>query len=136
MSLRAGRASDQESITQQQMNSELPAGKLMRDVHPARVVLKAMIIFAILNLAFGALNFHRVSIGVVGCNEAEMRAANAKEKDKFFRGDELPTSGKAEPVASVKTVGAPTVAPVAVPAAPASNSSPGAGSQPVKIWRH
>ena len=69
----------------------------------------------------------------------EMREANAKEKDKFFRGDELPGAGKAEPVASVKPVATSSVtapAPVPAPATPTSNPAPEVGSQPVKIWRH
>jgi len=60
----------------------------------------------------------------------EMREANAKEKDKFFRGDELPAAGKTEPVAS----GAPVAS--APPAASPAVAAPEPGSHPVKIWRH
>ena len=69
----------------------------------------------------------------------EMRAANGKEKEKFFRGDELPAAGKAEPVASVKPAVAPPPAAPAAPTTPgtaAPNAAPEVGSQPVKIWRH
>lgn len=61
----------------------------------------------------------------------EMREANAKEKAKFFRGDELPAAGKAEPATS----GAPVAAaPASAPATPSGASSE--SSHPVKIWRH
>jgi len=60
----------------------------------------------------------------------EMRSVNAKEKDKFFRGDEIgaprPESAVGAPVAA-----APAVAPVVTPVA-----APESGSSPIKIWRH
>jgi hypothetical protein len=55
----------------------------------------------------------------------EMRAVNAKEKDKFFRGDEIGVP-RPEPAVSAPIAAAPPV----VPPAPES------GASPIKIWRH
>ena len=57
----------------------------------------------------------------------EMREANAKEKGKFFRGDELPGAAKTEP----------SSAPVATAPAPsATTTAPEPSLHPVKLWRH
>lgn len=57
----------------------------------------------------------------------EMRAANAKDKNKFFRGDEI-GAPRPEPSAVAPVAAAPVgVTPV---------SAPDATSHPVKIWRH
>jgi len=61
----------------------------------------------------------------------EMRAA--KEKGRFFRGDELPA--KAEPAAAVPVAAAPAVStPAPAPTAEPAASAP--ASHSVKIWRH
>jgi len=60
----------------------------------------------------------------------EMREANAKEKGKFFRGDELGTPVKTESAAAASPVA------TAAPAAPAAPAASEPGSHPAKIWRH
>jgi hypothetical protein len=58
----------------------------------------------------------------------EMRAAQIKNKDRYFRGDEVgakPEPATATPIAS-------TAAPVAAPNPNASDNTPSAQ----KIWRH
>jgi hypothetical protein len=61
-------------------------------------------------------------------------------KGRYFRGDEVPISGKAEPATTAPVASAPgptgSIGVTAAPPAPADNSSSGDSHHMPKIWRH